>query len=482
MSVISIESSGTSVRFGNADGTFFFIESINIISNQAYGGRVYIDYEGSGSVVINYDDVVSPVTASPEDLSQSIQQIIDATKEGGGDTGAQTEVFVRQASDLAGALDSDKLYRIDVPVLDMGSQSIEVPAGGLQIAGYGFGLNTIQSSQGSFSLFTSPVGGSGDLLLRGLSISVNGASSQVYDLIDVDGTHAIEVETVNFLNCSSLGEWTDYRQGLETNTARFGGTPELTLSGAMGGFRITTSIVRGISDITALFKTGTGLSFSSRFLTDINCDLPTSGALFDFAPSNFINDETLIVQGASITRDGVTNSMDTSIYPNINESSVKSKWKDNTGLPNTIKYIKGISSTSVTTPITVIGDYEVLLGGINIQRQSHFDSPNNGEYRLLSGAGVFEPTGTIILESQQNNTVSLRVTKSEDDGVTFSEVIEEIRRTVNNLQGGRDVAIFNLDFLVDMNKNDRLRLEVANQSTTNNITQEIDSTFIVTSA
>jgi len=45
--------------------------------------------------------------------------------------------IVKQASDLAGTLDSSIAYFID-GVIDMGSQTIEVPAGGLSIIGSTF--------------------------------------------------------------------------------------------------------------------------------------------------------------------------------------------------------------------------------------------------------------------------------------------------------------------------------------------------------
>jgi len=60
-------------------------------------------------------------------------------------TGLSNRVVVTQASDFSGTLDSTKQYFID-GIIDMGSQSIEVPAGGLTITGYSFDLSKLISS------------------------------------------------------------------------------------------------------------------------------------------------------------------------------------------------------------------------------------------------------------------------------------------------------------------------------------------------
>jgi len=78
-----------------------------------------------------------------------------------------------------------------------------------------------------------------------------------------------------------------------------------------------------------IFQEGASLVINSRFLTDINCDLPASAAFCDFQSSNFANPSTLQIQGAIISRDGVTDSTDTNILPNILSSDIASIWKNN---------------------------------------------------------------------------------------------------------------------------------------------------------
>jgi hypothetical protein len=140
-------------------------------------------------------------------------------------------VIVSSASDLAGTLDSTKEYFLD-GVIDMGSQSVEVPSGGLYISGYNFDTSKLTSAQSSYTMFTSPTGGSGNVVFKDFAIEVTGTGSQVYNLESDTGAEAFEVARINYNNCTSLGEIDNYRQGLEIGTGRFGGSPSLTLTGA----------------------------------------------------------------------------------------------------------------------------------------------------------------------------------------------------------------------------------------------------------
>ena len=126
------------------------------------------------------------------------------------------EKIVRNASDLSGTLLSDVVYIID-GVIDMGSQSITVPLDGLNIKGLGFGVSKLISSQSSYTLFID--GGatrSGNLFIQNLEIEVTGTNSQVFDIDNQGNSKAIEMNDVNFNDCTSLGEIANYRQVLET--------------------------------------------------------------------------------------------------------------------------------------------------------------------------------------------------------------------------------------------------------------------------
>ena len=387
-------------------------------------------------------------------------------------------VVVKKASDF-GIIDSSKEYYIDAK-LDMSTTSIEVPSGGITIRGSSFDISGLSSSEDSYSMFTSPAGGSGNILLFDIELEVTGISSQIFNVVSDTGDEAIEMNRVNFNDCTSLGSVENYRQILESGNGRFGGTPEIELKGAMTGYRIDTSIVRDLSNITSLFKKGAGLVFSGRFNVSLNLDLPTLGAFFDFDETSFSNDESLDINSSRVTRNGVIDASDTTIHPNIDEENVKSFWQDNVGMPNTNKYIRSNITFEIETTISTPGTYEVLDGTWTVQKDSHFDMPANGEFELLSGNGSYQMVGDLVIDGGSNDQLEVRVTKSTDNGASWPTELFSIRRQVNSLLGARDVAIFPINFIDTLVKGDRVRLEVRNNSDTTNVTVELDSYFIIT--
>jgi hypothetical protein len=439
-----------------------YLEQVNIILNQLFTRT------GAST------DLVAEANADTTSLSNAIDAINDEIDE----FKLDNRIVVKEAADLAGDIDSTKEYFID-GVIDMGETSIEVPVGGISISGYNFDASQLVSSYANYTLFTSVLGGCGNVVLKNVGLTTDGPNSKVFDLTSANSLKALEIISVNFNDCESLGELTGFRQYLETGTGRFGGMPELTFTGNWNGARIDTSIVRSTINHTGLFKAGTGLVFSGRFVTDINCDLPSTGSLFDFDFSNFTNDESLVVQGAFITRDGVIDPTDSSIYPNIDNNSIKSNWEGNTGLPNTYKYFKASCTTEVTTTISAANTFYTLLGTFTEDDEVHFDMPSNGEFRLLTGDGAFNVTSELIIEGTANNVIAVRVTKSTDGGATWPTVVSSLRRQINNIVGGRDVAFFPINFITTLAKDDRLRLEVENQTGTGNVTMELDSYFIL---
>ena len=78
-----------------------------------------------------------------------------------------------------------------------------------------------------------------------------------------------------------------------------------------------------------------------------------------------------------------------------------------------------------------------------------------------------------------NEIIDIRVTRSSDGGLTYPDEINHISRVINNISGSRDVAFFPLSFIANLDKNDRVRIEVENKSSTGNVTAELDSFFIL---
>ena len=399
-------------------------------------------------------------------------------------TGLIGRVNVTQASDLSGTLDPTKEYFLDGIIDFTGTGlNIEVPQGGLNLRGYNFDISGLKCDDDTYTLFTSPVGGSGNVLGADYLIDVNGAGSQVYNLTSDTGFEAFEFSRINYNNCSSLGTITNYRQGLEDGTGRFGGSPSLTLAGTwVGGFRITTSIVRQLSAgmTEPLFKAGAGFTMASRFLSDINIDLPASAALFDFSPANFTNPSTVQIIGAIVTRDGVFNAEDANITPNMTSGDLSSSWKENNGMPNTFEGGSIGVTTELATSIVSTGVFVDLAATLwTTSDLQHFDNPADGQLRHLGNSPrEYKAISSLTLDSGSNNVITVRVLKWDNSTTSFITVLDQTRQ-VNALVGGRDVAFFNIDINTTLDQNDYIKLQVANQSATNDITAEADSYLVI---
>ncbi|MBV1929870.1 MAG: hypothetical protein KUG81_10225 [Gammaproteobacteria bacterium] len=388
-------------------------------------------------------------------------------------------VVVKVAADF-GVIDSTKEYFLD-GVIDMGATSIEIPSGGINIKGYDFNISGLTSSENSYTMFTSPVGGSGDVLWADFKIEVTGTSSQVLDITGDTGVEAFEISRINFNDCTSLGEISTYRQGLEVGTGRFGGTPSLTLSGTwIGGYFIDTSIVRSLTDGSYyLYTDGTAFTMASRFRTNQNVDLNATVGLFDFSSSNFTNPSTLQLDGCIITRNGVIDAGDTTISPNITESDLSSSWKNNVGITNTFVGGSLTISTETATTITSSGVFVDIAGTYTTSNLEHFDSPSSGQLRHLGDSPrEFKVIVTGVFDCTSGDEIDLKVVVWDNSASGFVDY-KTMRRVVNNLQGGRDVAFFTMLDNIVLDTNDYVKFQVANVSATNNITAELDTEFIV---
>jgi hypothetical protein len=382
---------------------------------------------------------------------------------------------------LGGTIDSTKLYMID-GIVDMGSVSINVPSTGIQIKGEGTSISKIISTEPGFTLFSGAT--AGNVLLEFLTIVVSGAGSQVYDLTADGAFRALEANSVNYgdadslVGCSSLGEVTDYRQGLEFNTGRFGGQPNLTLSGSWaGGFRIAVAIARALdSGMTgALFQAGTALVFSSRFRNEMNVDLPASAAFLDFAAANFNGSSLLQMQQAIVTRNGVFDPEDTNITPNIQASALECYWRNNQGVPSTHVGCTLTVSTEAATTIAVLNTWYTVAGTWTLADAVHFDSPANNQMRNLGNTPRdFSVQASIVVEGTSNDVIELRWMKYDFSTTSLAAIPNSEQRVViASLAGSRDVGIASmLAPVISLDEGDYIYLQVRNTVSTDNVTVE----------
>jgi hypothetical protein len=389
-------------------------------------------------------------------------------------------VVVKSASDF-GVIDSTKCYHPD-GIIDMGNVSINVPAGGINIKGSTFDVSKLISSEPNYTMFVSPLGGSGNVLGIDLAFEVTGANSKVHDLVGATGGEAIEYNRVNFNNCTSLGTITNYRQGLEAGTGRFGGKPELTLAGTwLGGYFITQSIVRNLTNgAYSLFKAGGSFVMNSRFRSNQNVDLPASANYLDFAPANFPSPSTLQLEGMIITRNGASNSEDSNYTPNISMSDLSSNWRDNIGIPNTFVGGRLKLSITATTTLALINTYYDINGTYTSTKLEHFDVPASGRLRHLgNNPREYDVICNFVFAGVANDLLSLKLVKWDNSIAGFVDIDTQIRR-VNSVAGPNDSAFFTVFFPVALDQNDYIKFQVANTTSAGkNVTLNLDSYFLV---
>ena len=374
------------------------------------------------------------------------------------------------------SIDSTKEYFID-GVIDVGNLSIEVPSGGINLSGYNFDVSKITTSENSHTLFTSPVGGSGNFLAKDIGIEVTGTSSKVYDLVSDTGNEAFEIARVNYNNCTSLGTIDNYRQGFEQGTGRFGGQPELELEGAWsGGYFQDSSIVRALTDGSYyLFKAGAGFTMASRFRSNANIDLNATVGFFDFAPANFTNPNTVQLNDCLISRNGAFDATDATLIPNISPSDNECYWKGNTGIKNT--YVGALQkiTTESATVVSAGSTFYDLNGTWTASNLEHFDAPSNGQLRHIGVNPIeFQIIIDLSLESITANVLEMRVARW-DSANSMWKYFGNKKAQVNAFVGSRDIAFLSSVNNITMAQNDKLKIQIANNNGNNNITAEIDS-------
>ena len=383
---------------------------------------------------------------------------------------------------IGGVIDSSKQYFID-GIVDMGTTQITVPVGGINVNGHSFNLSALVSTEDNYTLFSSETDiiGSGFVILSNFTISINGLNSKVYDLVDSNGTNGLSFDSLYYVGCTSLGNLTGFRQGIESNTIRAAGSPSLTFSGLWSsGYRVSSSIAGDFSGTVTepLFKEGILFQMNGRFLTDISCDLGALGSLCDFKPLNFPNESTVQFKGVIITRDGSSNSEDVNITPNLSASDLACDWDGNIGMNNT--FIGGVLTNTVEaeTTIGVAGVGVDMAGTWAASDLQHFDSPASNELRHLgSDPKDFRINFSFVVDGGQNDNVAIELVKV--DGFATPSIEFTQRRVINNIQGNRDVAYFTGSFNIRMNKNDFVVWQITNITDNTNVTLEQDSSWII---
>ena len=154
-------------------------------------------------------------------------------------------------------------------------------------------------------------------------------------------------------------------------------------------------------------------------------------------------------------------------------------WKGNNGLPNTfVGATTSVTSEELTT-VSAGSTWYTLEGIFTGTGLEHFTASADGK---LTHLGVnpreFEITSSLILESTQNNDLSIRFVKWDDSLGSITNLDYTIQtRQVNAFVSGRDVAFFTVINGLIMDQNDYIQLQVRNNSGNSDITAEVGSFF-----
>ena len=164
----------------------------------------------------------------------------------------------------------------------------------------------------------------------------------------------------------------------------------------------------------------------------------------------------------------------------MSPGDLSSSWKENNGMPNTFEGGSIGVTTEIATVIGGVGTFVDLAATLwTTSDLQHFDNPADGQLRHLGNSPrEYKVISSLTLESNSNNVITVRVLKWDDSASSFTTVLDQTRQ-VNALVGGRDVAFFNIDINATLDQNDYIKLQVANQTATNNITAESDSYLVI---
>ncbi len=384
-------------------------------------------------------------------------------------------VVVRSVADF-GTIDSTKLYVIDGNI-DMGTTSIEIPTGGIHIAGHSASVSSMFSTENSYTMFTSPVGGSGAVSISNIGLQVTGTSSEIFDLEGDTGGEIITMMSIAFRFCTSLGTVNGYGQGVEEDTIRIGGTPDLTLDGTWtGGYVLLRSVSISIDNLmaVALFRSGGTFSMEGRFRSDAGFDLGDLAPFLDFSGSDFPNASTLQLKNCFITRNGVQDGSDTTIIPNVTPSNLACDWSDNVGIGNTFEGGTISITTQTTTTINTQGVFETIdATAWTTSDLQHFDNPSAGQLRHLGNdPREYDIIGDFTIDGTADDELVIRVAIVDSGGGPSTSFITLQTRVVSNFVGGTDRAFFTFFGTVTLDKNDYIYLQIANNDSTDNLIAE----------
>lgn len=381
----------------------------------------------------------------------------------------EKQVIVNSASQFDGNLKSDVVYLVD-GVIDMGATQITVPQGGLTIHGLDLAVSGLSTSENSHTLFIDDGVFSGDLFLRDMFVTVSGVGSQVFDLDNDGNNDAVECTMFNFVNCTSLGILSNYRQGLWDGFATVACVDGLTMDGTWsGGFAALTSIIvtAGTPFTGTLLKKGAALVVNGSIRSDMNAlQIDDTGAVCDFEPANITNDAEFLMNGVRVNPGA-------NAFPNMPASSVKANFTNCVGTPNTHIGGQWSITSAVATDLTVAtGQNPNKLAGVTTYVDlQHFSGAVDNAYTYIGTDEVaVVVSGVLGIAGTANDVICAIIRHWDDSASTYFDIAMSGGVTMN--AGGRAEGV-SLEGIIDMDTSDRVEIWIENQSGDRNATADL---------
>jgi len=390
---------------------------------------------------------------------------------------ADTIIYVKAASQLAGTLSSDVLYYIDGNI-DMGATSIVVPEGGLNISGSGQSASSLKSTEDDFDLFVTGTGDyAGELFLNKITVNITGANSNVMVLDNQRNLDNLTFVSVAFLNCTKLGDVSNYRQGFSDSTSFISCVDGLTMNGTWeGGWALVNSVGVGSAMSGSLFKEGSNLTINGSFRSNANIlKLNASGGSFcDFSPSNITLD-------AGFSLLNVRSDPNIDSLPNMPATSIKSLIRDCVGIDNT--YV-GATHQPQADSVVVVDTIDTLIqvtGVMDLNEPYWFSTANTNGLQLDSTQNIrARVNGTMSFSGGSNTAIGIQIRKFKSSDSSYVNVGPEYV-TAFSTSAVLGTLASNVSFsgTTDMVKNDRIEIWVKNKTNTDNITLKAGGQFEV---
>lgn len=384
-----------------------------------------------------------------------------------------TRINVTTAAQLAGTLSSDVVYYIDGKI-DMGSDSITVPEGGLTMTGAGYDISSIYSTSANATLFVSPGGSySGNLNLAYLTLYATGTSAQVFNLDNAGNFSAIELLVVNLgtfgapgTETTSLGTLANYRQMFMNGCAIIRIEDGLELVGAWaGGLTVTDSIMLVIPAGVSVFKAGTGFAVAGSVRTNMNAlSITDTTTVFDFAPANITEDQGFILDGARfpVTSDPL---------PNLPVTSTKRFSRNCSGIENSFPGGVWSLTTEAATACTV--NVPIKLAGVTTYSNTQWILGLLDNAFIMESAAPlrFRVQGNLELNGTKNDVLDVTVRVWDTSAGSYVDV-QTFRRSVTDVSGkSSDAGFFNFECYTPLlSEDDRIELWVTNVTGSRDVT------------